>query len=154
MGYYNPQSHRHSTEDMTSGRPCLPSPCCWRISLTSWRNCLMLSPTQRTELAIFPEYFSITCKNMLWLFILNISSLCGNVGGATDLTQHPIDAVWLQKRGLMGEFAIERTPSAFNTVKAECGRKLGDFCLQNKSIPKGEATVYWMLFHYCLSVLL
>lgn len=54
----------------------------------------------------------------------------------------PIDASWLQKRGLVGEFSIERNPLSFERAKGRIWQEIGEFCLQNKSYPKGEAAAY------------
>ncbi len=114
----------------------------WQVGEISW-CCLSHINWCITELAVFPECFSLTCKKNPALYLFWTFPLCVvNVGGATDLTQHPIDAVWLQKRGLVGEFSIERNPLSFEHSKGRVWQEIGRFGFQNNRSPKGGASIF------------
>lgn len=47
-------------------------------------------------------------------------------------------------------FRLRGTPSALNTIKAECDRKLGDFAFKIKAVPRG--TPLFIVWGLCVCV--
>lgn len=109
-----------------SGSSCLTlSSCWWGIYL----NNLLFLPHKLVHHWINYIPTILTCD------IYSLSGECRWCHGPD--TSHQLTLLDSRRGGWWVNFRLRGTPSALNTIKAECDRKLGDFAFKIKAVPRG-----------------